>query len=151
MRCVQREAFSQIYALSSGRNISNLTKGIKGKDLHQGGFYEVFFRLVRKLVGSIVGEATLHEYDLLTFVTEIEQILNDRPITTLPSSPDDLSAITPSMIISGSIGDSIPPDVFMRSDGYRGSWRKTQILIRQVVGKLDIPMPSYASTKKKMV
>ena len=35
MRCVQREAFSQIYALSSGRDSSNLTKGIKAKDLQQ--------------------------------------------------------------------------------------------------------------------
>ena len=58
---------------------------------------------------SIVGEATLDEYDLLTLVTEIERILNDGPITALPSIPDDLSAMTPSMIISDSIGDSIPP------------------------------------------
>ena len=35
MRCVQGEAFSQICALSSGRDSSNLTKGIKGKDLQQ--------------------------------------------------------------------------------------------------------------------
>ena len=48
---------------------------------------------------SIVGEATLDEYDLLTLVTEIEQRFY-----------------------------SIPPDVFMRSDGYRRSWRKTQYL-----------------------
>ena len=76
----------------------------------------------------IVGEATLDEYDLLTLVTKIEQILNDKPITALPSSPDDLSAITPSMTISDSIGDSIPPDVFMRSGGHRRSWQKTPCL-----------------------
>ena len=35
MRCVQRKAFSQIYALSSGRYSSNLTKSIKVKDLQQ--------------------------------------------------------------------------------------------------------------------
>ena len=94
----------------------------------QGGFYEAFFRLVRKLMRSIVGKATLDEYDLLTLVTEVERILNDRPITALPSNPDDLSAITPSMIISGSIGDSILLDVFMKNDEYRRSWRKTQYL-----------------------
>ena len=76
---------------------------------------------MRKLVRSIVGEATLDEYDLLTLATEIERILNDRPITAVPPR-------TPSMIISGSIGDSNPPDAFMRSDGYRRSWRKTQYL-----------------------
>ena len=35
MRCVQREVFSQIYALSSGRDVSNLTKDLKSKDLQQ--------------------------------------------------------------------------------------------------------------------
>ena len=83
---------------------------------------------MQKLVRSIVEEATLDEYDLLTPATEIKQTINDRLIIALPSSPDDLSAITPSMINSGSIGNSIPPDVFMRSDGCRRSWRKTQYL-----------------------
>ena len=95
---------------------------------HQGGFYEVFFRLVRKIMRSIVGEATLDEYDLLTLITEIERILNDRPITALPSHPDDLSALTPAMIVTGSVDDSLPPDVFVKADGYKGSWRKTQYL-----------------------
>ena len=81
---------------------------------HQGGFYEVFFRLVRKIMRSIVGEATLNEYDLLTLITEIERILNDRPITASPSHPDDLSAITPAMIVTGSVANSLPPDVFLK-------------------------------------
>ena len=76
----------------------------------------------------MVGEATLDEHDLLTLVTKIERILNDRPITALLSSPDDLSALTPFMITSGSIGDSVTPDVFMRNDEYRRLWRKTQYL-----------------------
>ena len=57
---------------------------------------------------SIIGEATLDEYDLLTLITEIERILNDRPITALPSHPDDLSALTPAMIDTGSLADSLP-------------------------------------------
>ena len=95
---------------------------------HQGGFYEAFFRLVRKLIRSISSEATLDEYDLLTLITEIERILNDRPITALPSSPEDLSAITPAMIVSGSVANSLPPDEFIKTDGYKKSWRKTQYL-----------------------
>ena len=50
---------------------------------------------------SIVGEATLDEYNLLTLITEIERILNDRPITALRSHPNDLSALTPAMIVTG--------------------------------------------------
>ena len=77
---------------------------------------------------SIVCEATLDEYDLLTLITEIERILNDRPIAALPSHPDDLSAITPAMIVKGSVADSPPPDAFVKADEYKRSWRKTQYL-----------------------
>ena len=44
---------------------------------HQGGFYERMFRTVRKLIRSLVAEATLDEFDLLTLVAEIERIIND--------------------------------------------------------------------------
>jgi len=33
---------------------------------HQNGFTEAFFRLVRKIFRSIVGEATLDKFDLLS-------------------------------------------------------------------------------------
>jgi len=61
-------------------------------------------------------------------MTEVERILNDRPITSLPSGPDELAALTPSMIISGSIVDCASPDVFLKADGYRRSCGKTQYL-----------------------
>ena len=50
---------------------------------HQRRFYDAFFRLVRRILRSIAGESLLDEFDLLTLVTEIEQILNDRPTTEL--------------------------------------------------------------------
>ena len=78
---------------------------------------------------SLVGEATLDEFELLTRITEIERILNDRPITQLPSTPDNLSAITPSMILSCSVKSDAPFDVFIKADGYRCLWRKTQYLV----------------------
>jgi len=102
---------------------------------HQGGFYEAFFRLVRKLMRSIIGEATLDEFDLLTLTINFnfnyyinyrnERILNSRPITALPLAPDDRFALTPSMIITGSVADALPPDKFVKADGYKKSWRKT--------------------------
>ena len=80
---------------------------------------------------SIVGEATLDEFDLLTLVTEIERILNNRPITKLSSHPNDFSALTPNMILTGVTCEDLPPDVFMKSDALRRSWRKTQYLAEQ--------------------
>jgi len=66
--------------------------------------------------------------DLLTLVTEIERILNDRPITHLPPPPGDLDALTPRMSVTGSLGDAVVPGVFMKENVYRRSWRKTQFL-----------------------
>jgi len=73
---------------------------------HQNGFTEAFFRLVRKIFRSVVGEATLDEFDLMTLVTEIERILDDRPNAHLLFTPDDLDALTPSMILTASLGDA---------------------------------------------
>ena len=96
---------------------------------HQGGFYEAFFRIVRKILRSVVGEATLDEFDLLTLLTEIEHILNNRPITDLPSSPNEFAALTPGMILISSVDDSFPPGVFVRADGYKRSWKRSQFLV----------------------
>ena len=71
----------------------------------------------------------MDEFDLLSLVTEIERILNDRLITHLPSTPNDLDALTPSMILTGSLADAVVPGVFMTGDAYRRSWRKTQSLV----------------------
>ena len=62
---------------------------------HQGGFYEIFFKLFRKIFRSITSNCTLNEFDLLTYVVEVERILNNRPITKLPDSLDDRTALAP--------------------------------------------------------
>ena len=72
---------------------------------------------------SNTGETTLDENDLLTLITEIERILNDRPITVLPSHSNDLSAITQAIIVTGSATDFLSPDVFAKADGYKSSCR----------------------------
>ena len=104
---------------------------------------------MRKLIRSISGETTLDEYNLLTLITEIERILNDKPITALPSSPEDLSAITPAMIVSGSVANSLPPDEFIKADGYKKSWRKTQYLADLFWEKWTIQCLPLLQTRRK--
>ena len=76
----------------------------------------------------IVGEASLDDFDLATLVAEIERILNNRPLTDVSSDPKDFSALTPHMLLTGALDDATGPDLFMKSDQYRKSWRKTQAL-----------------------
>ena len=70
----------------------------------------------------------MNEFDLFTYVVEIERILNNRPITKLPNSPDDWTALSPSAILSGSLADDVKFDSFMKADAYRHSWNKTEYL-----------------------
>ena len=95
---------------------------------HQGGFYEIFFKLFRKIFRSITSTCTLNEFDLFTYVVEIERILNNRSITKLTNSPDDWTALSPSAILSGSLADDVKFDSFMKADAYRHLWKKTEYL-----------------------
>jgi len=36
--------------------------------------------------------------------------------------------LTPQMLLTGALDDATGPDLFMKSDQYRKSWRKTQAL-----------------------
>ena len=64
---------------------------------------------------------TLEEYNLMTLLTEVERILNKRPISKTPSSPDKFAALTPNMFLTGVLDDESPPGLFLKSDGYKRS------------------------------
>ena len=91
---------------------------------HQGGFYEIYFKLFRKIFRSITSNCTLNEFDLLTYVVEVERILNNRPITKLPDSPDDWTALAPNSILTGSLAEDVQLGNFLKADAYRRSWKK---------------------------
>ena len=135
--CNRRNVNPKIVYSDNGGNFVAAEKVLKDKvkwcfnpprASHQGGFYEIFFKLFRKIFRSIVGESTLTEYDLMTYIVEIERILNNRPITKLPNSPNDWAALTPNSILTGSLADDVTHGTFLKADGYRSSWKKTEYL-----------------------
>ena len=98
---------------------------------HQGGFYEMFFRISREVFHSIVTQATLSQFDLLTYVAEVERIINNRPITAIPSSPDNWTVLTPSAILIGSLGPTDESsEKFLKAETYKSAW-KTQFLTKR--------------------
>ncbi|XP_076816352.1 uncharacterized protein LOC143462182 [Clavelina lepadiformis] len=96
---------------------------------HQGRVWERMIRSVRKTLRSIAGEKVLDDESLVTFMSEVESIINNRPLTPVSDVPDDLSA--PMSILAGSLEPSLPPDEFLKADGYRRSWRFDQLLANQ--------------------
>ena len=96
---------------------------------HQGGAWKSMIRLVRKTLMSLMEDSkirTFSEKGLETLFREVQLILNSRPITTVSSDPSDLRALSPLSILTGCIDPALPPDIFVRSDGMRSSWRASQ-------------------------
>ena len=96
---------------------------------HQGGVFESIIRLVRKVMTALMDDKKLHNLTddgLETLFREIQLILNGRPLTRVSADPDDLCALTPNSILTGSVDAVFPPDVFVGSDGLRASYRLCQ-------------------------
>jgi transposase InsO family protein len=77
-----------------------------------GGFWERLVGLTKTSLKKVIGRASIDLVTLQTIVTEIEAILNDRPLTYVSSAIDDADPLTPSHLLYGRRITSLPhPDV----------------------------------------
>ena len=67
----------------------------------------------------------------MTSATEVERIFNDHPFTPLFANSKDLLVLTPNTLLKGSFDSTLPPEVFMKADGYRKSWQKVGYLANE--------------------
>ena len=66
-----------------------------------------------------------------TLLSEIESILNNRPLTHISNTPNDLSFITPNHILCLNTRSTCPPGVFSKDDLYvKRRWRQVQYLAK---------------------
>ena len=64
-------------------------------------------------------------------MVEVERMINDRPLTLVSDDPHDFATLSPSALLIGRLDTSLAPDVFIRADAYRRSWRTVQFLLNQ--------------------
>jgi Pao retrotransposon peptidase/Family of unknown function (DUF5641)/Protein of unknown function (DUF1759)/Integrase zinc binding domain len=101
----EREIRTHLVNLSQGRiNDEMLKIGVQWHfnppfASHRGGVWERLIRSVRRLLSVISGEQTLTDEMLLTFVTEAEGILNNRPIVSLSDDVRDGPTLTPNDLL----------------------------------------------------
>jgi len=57
---------------------------------HTGGVWERIIRSIRKILRSLLGDQLIDDETLLTFIAEVEKIINDRPFTPPTGDSNDL-------------------------------------------------------------
>ncbi|XP_018569139.1 uncharacterized protein LOC108909312 [Anoplophora glabripennis] len=75
---------------------------------HFGGLWEAAVRSAKYHMKRILGNAHLTFEHLYTILTQIEAVLNSRPLTPLSSDPEDLLALTPGHFIIGDRMTAMP-------------------------------------------
>jgi len=73
-----------------------------------GGWWERLVGLTKMALKKVLGRSRVTLTVLQTLVTEVEAILNDRPITYVSSELDDLQPLTPSHLLHGRQITSLP-------------------------------------------
>ena len=99
---------------------------------HQGGSWERIVRSVKRTLLAVAGGvSSMSDETFTTYLTEVERILNNRPITKVAADSRDAEALTPNALLKGSLDPSLPMGSFTKADGFRKSWRLTQLLADQ--------------------
>lgn len=111
-----RAQFLEQFRAESWNNFC-LEQGIKfhfipARSPHFGGLWEAGIKSFKYHFRRIMGNKSLRLDEMITAVTQIESILNSRPLTQLTENADDLNALTPGHFIIGEPMFSIPePDL----------------------------------------
>ncbi|XP_033212219.1 uncharacterized protein LOC117169820 [Belonocnema kinseyi] len=94
---------------------------------HFGGLWEPAVRSFKHHLLRVVANTLLIHEDLLTLTTEIEAILNSRPLTPISSDPNDLSTLTPAHFLIGDSFRSMPERHLTEIPTARlSSWQRVQ-------------------------
>ena len=80
---------------------------------HQGGVWERLVRSIKRVLYALAGNSSMTDEAFNTYLIEVEQIINGRPLTPVSSDPRDLSALPPNALLTGSLDPSVPLGTFL--------------------------------------
>lgn len=96
---------------------------------HQGGLWESAIKSTKYHLKRVIGDRVLTLMELITLVTQVEAVLNSRPLTALSSDPSDISALTPGHFLIGTSLVAVPePNVIDIPDNRLSHWQTVQAL-----------------------
>ena len=99
---------------------------------HMGGTWERLIASVKRAFGKILYSHHLKEETLQTVLTEVENIINSRPLTRVSSDPNDLNALTPNHFLMGwsNVDSLVKNDI--SGNSFRSEWKKSQMIINSL-------------------
>ncbi|XP_026735912.1 uncharacterized protein LOC113499598 [Trichoplusia ni] len=111
-----------------------LEKGIKWKFIppgspNMGGAWERLVRTVKTALAVVLNERSPPEEVLHTLVTEVEHIVNSRPLTPVSMDPNDAQSLTPNHFLLGRSCGAMAPGEFEDTELVgKATWRTAQRL-----------------------
>ena len=99
------------------------------KASHASGVWERLIRSTRVALRAILGNSLVDEEVMATVLTEVESILNSRPLCSASDDPNDFAPLTPNHLLLQRAVHTLPPGSFVKEDIFsRRKWKQTQIL-----------------------
>lgn len=92
---------------------------IPARSPHHGGLWESAIKLAKYHLTRIVGNENFTFDELLTIITQVEAVLNSRPLIPLSNDPRDCSALTPGHFLIGDSLNSMPQKIVTETPSNR--------------------------------
>ena len=93
-----------------------------------GGVWERLIGSVRRILKALLHEQTVNDEALLTFMAEVERILNDRPLTRQANTVNDLKPLTPNKLLLLHSDHEPPLGTWVNPDQFSKRWTQAQHL-----------------------
>ncbi|GFW74923.1 uncharacterized protein TNCV_2677911 [Trichonephila clavipes] len=101
-----------------------------------GGLWEAGVKSFKHQFKGPVGDARLTLEQFITITTQIESILNSRPLTPMSSDPNDFAVLTPGHFLIGRPLQSLPePDMTDKLDNRLSQWQKLTKFVQFIWSK----------------
>ena len=94
-----------------------------------GGAWERLVQSAKKALKAVVGKQCVNDEMLLTFMAEVESLMNGSPLTHVCTDYRDEEALTPNHILLGRANPNFPTDVVTDKDlSSRKRWKHAQVM-----------------------
>ena len=100
---------------------------------HFGGVHEILVKAAKKAIYAVLSNGVVNDEELITIFTEVEGLLNSRPLTYQSADVRDIVPLTPNHFLLGQMGGQFAPEHDV-CEGFcpRQRWRKVQHLVSMV-------------------